>query len=185
MPHHLLATEESHTLHHSTYTTLDLSTVAIMKTGIKTQSLSVKTGLPMGILSCGRCKPDPLCQKDLWTQDFAATCSELVSHLLEHCDSTHTLIMAESAIAYYPTPTMLAFLCDDEINRHKSLLKARVKPTMNTRSTLMVAKKRFQRIEKEVHSLIISVNGMLSHALSDWNLNIAGLLASTLKKRLI
>ena len=125
-----------------------------------------------------------------------------LEHLLEHCNTTQTPIMAESAIAHYPTPTnpspdtsrkrihsvmesttmenaeradaarvmvamggassrktynpkktMLTFLRDDEIDRHKSLLKTRGKPTINTRSTLMVAKRRFQRIEKEVQTV--------------------------------
>jgi hypothetical protein len=125
-----------------------------------------------------------------------------LEHLLEHCNSTHTPIMAESAIPHYPTPTnaspdtsrkrihsvmelttmenaeradaarvmvamgsnsnkktfnpkktMLTFLRDDDIDRHKSLLKAKGKPTINTRSTLTVAKRRFQRIEKEVQTM--------------------------------
>ena len=127
-----------------------------------------------------------------------------LEHLLEHCDSTQTPIMAESVIAYYPTPTnplpdtskkrihsvielttmekaervdatrvmvamggtsrskktynnpqktMLTFLRDNDIDHHKSLLKSRGKPTINTRSILTVAKRRFQRIEREVQTV--------------------------------
>ena len=42
---------------------------------------------------------------------------------------------------------------DNDIDRHKSLLKSRGKPTINTRSTLTVAKRRFQRIEREVQTV--------------------------------
>ena len=74
----------------------------------------------------------------------------------ERADADHVMVAmggTSSKKTYNPKKTMLTFLRNDEIDRHKSLLKARGKPTVNTRSTMMVAKRRFQRIEKEVQTV--------------------------------
>ena len=74
----------------------------------------------------------------------------------ERADAARVMVAmggTSSKKTYNPKTTMLTFLRDDDIDCHKSLLKAKGKPTINTRSTLTVAKRRFQRIEREVQTV--------------------------------